>query len=114
MLAQGFILVAFIVSVAYSQAHPIKLALTASSNVPSAEIVKDMAKRCPNVSLTPDLPKADFTMAASKATDIINGTDYGRYKFTLFDHQGSAIFSTSTQRLGNAVKDVCNNLKKRP
>ena len=114
VVAQEFALVAFMVSLAYSQTHPIKLVLTASSNVPSADIVKDMTKRCPNVSLTQDPAKTDFTMEASKATDVINGTDYGRYKFTLFDHNGTVIFKTSTQRLGNAVKDVCNSLKKRP
>jgi hypothetical protein len=99
-------------SVVYAQSHPVKIALTSSSNVPSADIVKDMAKQCPKVSVTLDATKADFTIEASKTVDILDGTDYGRFKFTLFDRDGTAIFSTSTRRIANAVKDMCTNIKK--
>lgn len=106
------ILAALTSVVAYAQNHPLKIALTSSSNVPSADIVKEMTKQCPNVTLTLDASKADFAMEASKTVDVIEGTDYGRFKFTLFDREGTAIFSTSARRVANAMKDVCASLKK--
>jgi hypothetical protein len=103
--AIGVALLALVTSVAYTQSRPIKIALTSASTVPSADIVKDMADQCPNVSVTLDAGKADFTIEASKMRR--------RFKFTLFDRGGTAVFSTSTRLVANAVKDVCDNIKKR-
>ena len=80
-------LFALVASVAYAQSRPIKIALTSSSTVPSADIFKDMADQCPNVSVTLDAGKADFTIEASKMRR--------RFKFTLFDRVNLQVFSTS-------------------
>lgn len=93
-----------------AQEKPIKIALTNTSIVSSADIVKDFGKRCPNVTVTLDPAKADFMLEAGG--DRVNqGNNIRRYKFTLFDRDGNAVFNTATNLLGNAVKDVCSFLR---
>jgi hypothetical protein len=83
-----------------AQPKQLKLVLSPASTVPSADIVKDLGNKCPNVSITLDPKKSDFMLEA--------GGWSGNYKFTVFKHGGEAVFSTSTVWLGNAVKDVCH------
>jgi hypothetical protein len=106
----AFLLTLLSVSISvWAQEKPVKIALTNASIVPSADIVKDFGKRCPDVTVTLDPAKADFMLEAG-GDRVSQGIR--RYKFTLFDREGNARFNTTTTLLGNAVKDVCSFLKK--
>lgn len=83
-----------------AQPKQLKLVLSPASTVPSADIVKTLGNKCPNVSVTLDPKNSDYMLEA--------GGWSGNYKFTVFKHGGEAVFSTSTHLLGNAVKDVCH------
>jgi hypothetical protein len=79
--------------------RPLKLMMSPASTVPSADLVKYLGQKCPNVTITLDSKESDFMLEA--------GGWSGRYKFTVFRKGGDAVFSTSTMLLSNAVKDVC-------
>jgi hypothetical protein len=91
-----------------AQDHPVKIVLSQSSTVPSAGIIENLKSKCPNVTITLDASKALYTMeaGATRYEGTING-----YKFTLFNGNGDAVYGTSTLKLSNAVKDVCNFIK---
>ena len=91
-----------------AQDTPKRIALTDKSDVPTADILKGLQKECPNVSITNDVTKSDYTLEAMKKTNFDKGTEYDRFDLTLFDRDGNAVYSTSTRRVGNAVKDVCH------
>ncbi|HEV2341279.1 MAG TPA: hypothetical protein VGS15_05730 [Candidatus Acidoferrales bacterium] len=77
----------------------LKLMMSPASTVPSADLVKYLQQKCPNVSITLDSKESDFMLEA--------GGWSGHYKFTVFRKGGDAVFATSTMLLSNAVKDVC-------
>ncbi|MGH9685177.1 MAG: hypothetical protein ACRD4S_16390 [Candidatus Acidiferrales bacterium] len=83
----------------HAQRKPLRLVLSPASTIPSADIVKNLVSKCPNVSITLNSKKSDFMLEA--------GGWSGNYKFTVFQKGGRAVFSTSTMMLSNAVKDVC-------
>jgi hypothetical protein len=101
-MALVMLLLAATATTVKAQPKQLKLVLSPASTVPSADIVKNLANKCPNVSLTLDSKKSDYMLEA--------GGWSGNYKFTVFKHGGEAVFSTSTVLLGNAVKDVCHFL----
>ena len=78
---------------------PIRLLLSPASTISSADLMKHIVEKCPNVSLTLDSKKSDFMLEA--------GGFSGSYKFTVYQHGGVAVYSTTTRMLSNAVKDVC-------
>jgi len=78
---------------------PLKLFISPSSTVATAEIIKKINEKCPNEGITLDSTKSNFMLEA--------GGWSGHYRFTVFKHGGDAVFSTSTSLLSNAVKDVC-------
>jgi len=78
---------------------PVKLVLSPASSVPTADIVRNLHAKCPNVSITLDSKKSDYMLQA--------GGWSGNYRFTLFKHGGDAVYGTSTFLLSNAVKNVC-------
>lgn len=82
--------------------RPMKLLLKPTSTVPPAEVLRHLSSHCPNVGLTRDWKKSDYELEA--------GGWSGAYHFTVFAHGGDAVYSTNTERLGNAVKDVCHFL----
>lgn len=86
------------------QSKPVKLVLSPASRVPTADILKDLRLKCPNVSITLDSTKSDYMLEA--------GGWPGNYKFTLYKPGGLAVFGTSTHMLSNAVKDVCGFIQK--
>jgi hypothetical protein len=92
-----------------AQSRTLKISLTASSNVSTAEVGKSLDARCPDVIVTADPEKADFRLEA-----IYTGAGAARkpYKFTLFNHDSDRVFSTATSRVDNAVKDVCTYIQK--
>ena len=89
--------------IAKEQPKSVTLVLSPASTVPTADILKNLHERCPNVSITLDSKKSDFMLEA--------GGWSGHYKFTLYKHGGDAVFGTSTVLLSNAVKDVCGYIK---
>jgi hypothetical protein len=80
--------------------RPMKLLLKPTSTVPPSEVLRHLSSHCPNVGLTRDWKKSDYELEA--------GGFSGAYHFTVFAHGGDAVYSTNTERLGNAVKDVCH------
>ncbi len=89
--------------IAKEQPKSVMLVLSPASTVPTADILKNLHEKCPNVSITLDSKKSDYMLEA--------GGWSGHYKFTLFKHGGDAVYGTSTVLLSNAVKDVCGYIK---
>ena len=79
--------------------RPVRLFLSPASTISSAELMKHIVEKCPNVAMTLDSKKSDFMLEA--------GGWSGNYKFTVYQHGGVAVYSTTTRMLSNAVKDVC-------
>jgi hypothetical protein len=85
---------------------PMKIVLSPASNVASAEIIKNLDDKCPNVHLTLNSHESDFMLDARGWPE--------HYHFTLYQKGGTAVFATSTVMLSNAVKDVCKYLNNNP
>lgn len=85
---------------------PVKLMLSPASTVQSADLVKNLMEKCPNVSITLNSKESDFMLEA--------GGWSGHYRFTVFRKGGDAAFATSTVMLSNAVKDVCKYVNANP
>jgi hypothetical protein len=71
----------------------------------TAEIIKTFNQRCPEVTMTNNVEKADFAVLL----DHEGGKGYAlrHNKIVIFNRAGDAIFSDSTRALGNSVKDAC-------
>ena len=72
----------------------------------TADIARELSKRCPNVSLTRNVETASYSLEAVGG-DRTNPHGQRLYKFTLFDHEENVVFTAETRQLGNAVKDLC-------
>jgi len=83
-----------------AEPKPLRIFLSPSSTISSADIVRDLNSKCSNVSLTIDSRNSDYMLEATRWPD--------HYKFTLFRRGGDAVFSTSTHLMSNSVKDVCH------
>jgi hypothetical protein len=83
-----------------AQNAPKSVALTGTSRVPPEEILKQLQKECPNVSIVKDATKSDYTLEA------IPG-----YELTLFDHDGITVRYTSNTYLDDAAKDICRAIR---
>jgi len=80
--------------------RPMRLRLKYTSTIPRAEVLRHLGSHCPNVGITTDWKKSDYELEATGIS--------GSYHLTVFAHGGDAVYSTNTERLGNAVKDVCH------
>ena len=71
----------------------------------TAEIIKTLNERCPQITVTNNLQKADFVLTL----DHEGGKSLlaHRNKVAVFNRDGDDIFSASTRELGNSVKDAC-------
>lgn len=71
----------------------------------TAEIIKTFNERCPQVTITSNIQKADFAVTL----DHEGGKGYLRHrnKIVVFNRDGDDIFSDSTRELGNSVKNAC-------
>jgi hypothetical protein len=78
----------------------------------TAEIIKTFNQRCPEVTVTNNVQKADFAVTL----DHEGGKGYLRHrnKLVAFNRDGDAIFSDSTRELGNSVKDACHAILSAP
>src|SRR5579862_969586 len=76
----------------------------------TAEIIKTFNQRCPEVTVTNNVEKADFAVLL----DHEGGKGYARRrnKIVVFNRAGDGIFSDSTRSLGNSVKDACEAILK--
>jgi hypothetical protein len=71
----------------------------------TAEIIKTLNQRCPELTVTDNLGKANFVIVLDHEGG--KGLLRHRNKIAVFNHNGDDIFSDSTRELGNAVKDAC-------
>jgi hypothetical protein len=71
----------------------------------TAEIIKTLNQRCPEITVPNNTEKADFVLVL----DHEGGKGYlqHRNKIAVFNRDGRDLFSNSTRELGNAVKDAC-------
>jgi hypothetical protein len=76
----------------------------------TAEIIKTLNQRCPELTVTNNLGKADFVIVLDHEGG--KGLIAHRNKIAVFNHDGDDIFSNSTRELGNAVKDACEVMAK--
>jgi hypothetical protein len=72
----------------------------------TAEIIKTLNQRCPELTVTDILGKANFVIVLDHEGG--KGLLRHRNKIAVFNHNGDDIFSDSTRELGNAVKDACD------
>jgi len=77
----------------------------------TAEIIKTFGERCPDLEVTMEKEKADYFIIL----DHEGGKGWIRRdnKVVVFDSTGTSIYSGSTRSLGNAVKDSCNEIRRR-
>jgi hypothetical protein len=76
----------------------------------TAEIIKTLNQRCPDLTVTSNLGKADFVIVLDHEGG--KGLLRHRNKVAVFNRNGDDIFSDSTRELGNAVKDACQAMLK--
>jgi hypothetical protein len=87
---------------AQGQTKAVQLFIAPDSTVAIPDIMKNLVSKCPNTTITIDPLKSDFMLQAWGWS--------GNYKFTIFQHGGTAVYGTTTVTLSNAVKDVCHFL----
>jgi hypothetical protein len=71
----------------------------------TAEIIKTLNQRCPELTVTNNLAKANFVLTLDHEGG--KGLLQRRNKIAVFNSDGDDIFSNSTRELGSAVKDAC-------
>jgi hypothetical protein len=71
----------------------------------TVEIIKTMNQRCPEITVTNNLEKADFVLTLDHEGG--KGLLAHRNKIAVFNKDGDDIYSNSTRELGNSVKDAC-------
>lgn len=71
----------------------------------TAEIIKTLNQRCPEITVTSNLQRADFVLTLDHEGG--KGLLAHRNKVAVFNRDGDDIFSASTRELGNSVKDAC-------
>jgi hypothetical protein len=71
----------------------------------TAEIIKTLNERCPQMTVTNNLQKADFVLTLDHEGG--KGLLAHRNKVAVFNRDGDDVFSASTRELGNSVKDAC-------
>jgi hypothetical protein len=108
-LFAGLVLLSAISTAA--QNTPKSIAFTDTSTVPPNEILKPLRKECPNVSITNDVSKSDYTLEAIKRSAPGSPAGTNTFDLTAFDRDGKTFRSTSTTSLGNSVKDICHAIK---
>lgn len=71
----------------------------------TAEVIKTLNQRCPEITVTNNVEKADFVLTLDHEGG--KGLLAHRNKIAVFNRDGDDIFSASTRELGNSVKDAC-------
>lgn len=78
----------------------------------TAEIIKTFNQRCPQVTITNSVQKANFAVILDHEGG--KGLVRHRNKIAVFNRDGDVIFSDSTRELGNSVKDACQGIVSAP
>ena len=98
----------FLPIAAETQKPLIRVALSSTSTVASSDLRRGFQKKCPDVILNRDAAHADYALEAiDRTTSPVTATEVSRYRFTLFNRAGNAIFSTSPHNFSNAINNVC-------
>lgn len=71
----------------------------------TAEIIKTLNQRCPEITVTNRLDRADFVITLDHEGG--KGLLQRHNKIAVFNKDGDVIFSKSSISLGNSVKDAC-------
>jgi hypothetical protein len=71
----------------------------------TAEIIKTFNQRCPKITITNNVQRADFAVTLDHEGG--KGLLAHRNKIVVFNREGDAIFSDSTRELGSSVTDAC-------
>jgi hypothetical protein len=71
----------------------------------TAEIIKTFNQRCPEITITNNVERADFAVTLDHEGG--KGLLAHRNKIVVFNREGDAIFSDSTRELGSSVADAC-------
>jgi hypothetical protein len=95
--------------VAAQTRKPIRVAVSSTSTVPTSDLQRGFEKKCPNVILNHDPARADFALEAIGRTAPAG--ELSRYRFTLFNRAGNAVYSTSPHKFSNAINNICAALK---
>ncbi len=97
---------------AFPQGTAKTIFLSGASNVPAAEISKLLHKSCPNVSLVPEVAKADYTLEATNRTTRPGlGIERLRtFDLTLHDAEGITVRGASESSLKDAMRSLCDGL----
>jgi len=85
-------------------------ASTGGARPQTAEVIKTLGERCPDVTVTMKADRADYVLLLEHEGG--KGLIRKDNKFALFNSDGDALASGSTRTLGNAVKDACFALLK--
>ena len=101
--------VLLIAATSLAQEPVVRIALV-NSNIPSGAILKAINEHCPGMVLTVDPSKATLHLEAQINKESESRTE--RSWLTLFNSDGDAVYATDTHGTGNAVKDVCEFLKR--
>jgi hypothetical protein len=98
----------FLPIAAETQKPPIRVALSSTSTVASSDLRRGFQKKCPNVILNRDPSRADYALEAIERTiNPVTAMEVSRYRFTLFNRAGNAIYSTSPHKFASAINNVC-------
>lgn len=96
-----------------AQNTPKTIALTDKSNVPINDILKAVPKKCPNVSITSDLTKGDYTLEAIKKTTRsgLGIQHVTEFDLTLFDSDGNTFSAVADTSLSHTLRELCHAIK---
>ena len=81
--------------------------LVAGSNSQTTKVINYFAKYCPTVAVTNDPEKADYVVRFDQDSSRLS-----RYYIAVFKKDRDLVFSGTTIRVPNAIKDACAALKK--
>lgn len=70
----------------------------------TVEVMKTFGESCPNLTVTNDQNKADYTVSFERES---NKGLRKHNKFAAFNRAGDMVYSASTRNLGNAVRGFC-------
>ena len=92
-----------------ARTRSIRVAVSSTSSVPESDLRRAFQKKCRNVILNHDPSRADYALEPIARTNPLDG-ERPRYRFTLFNRAGNAIYSTLPHKFSNAVDNICNPL----
>jgi hypothetical protein len=114
-------IVGLFLSSGYGQEAPKRIYLSqdqsqsAAVGLSSRDMIKAISEKCSNVVITNDRSRANYVLETAYAWCCTPRGESRGYKFTLFNENGDAFYSTQTHTLANAVKDICEAINsKRP